>query len=187
MLKGLEHLGTGWVWIPAPLLVALLARDPAVSRSGAVLLACMVLDIVLLGLLKARAPPPAVPRAAWRSRPEAASPTLIRAPLRWARQAVFRRPRPIYNKGDMHIAVAVDAFSFPSGAAAAAKHTAPFGCCCAAAGTGRGNDTRPCAGCRPRVEGVAPRGILAPVHGRRWAGALHRRRSELRTPGPSAP
>jgi hypothetical protein len=30
-------------------------------------------------------------------------------------QFMFRRPRPVYNKDDMHIVVSVDKFSFPSG------------------------------------------------------------------------
>lgn len=53
-LKGLEHLGTGWIWIPAPVVALLLAREPAVSRAAAVLLACMVVDIALVGLVKVR-------------------------------------------------------------------------------------------------------------------------------------
>ena len=80
-LKALEHLGNGFVWIPASLALALLGRTSQAAAAGRTALAALLGDLLLVGLLK----------------------------------AAVRRRRPPYNAGDMHIAVAVDKHSFPSG------------------------------------------------------------------------
>mmetsp|Transcript_22258 Transcript_22258/g.37208 ORF Transcript_22258/g.37208 Transcript_22258/m.37208 type:complete len:203 (+) Transcript_22258:131-739(+) len=43
---------------------------------------------------------------------------------------VFRRPRPVYNKDDMHIVVSVDKFSFPSGHSSRAMFIAAMAYIC---------------------------------------------------------
>lgn len=54
VLKGLEHLGDGWLWIPGPIAVALLHSNAALGRSAVLLLACMLLDLACVGVAKAR-------------------------------------------------------------------------------------------------------------------------------------
>lgn len=88
-------------------------------------------------------------------------------------QAVFRRPRPIYNKGDMHIAVAVDRFSFPSGAGSfllfVFSHWRRTGLREKRGGAFLSSHD---SSCRARVAGVAVGGVLAALHGGRRVGTF---------------